>query len=205
MLYLVFLGVAFAADWPQWLRWGLIPPVLVLTWLLWPRTRHAAAPGVRVIRVTQLAYIGVLVLTFCVFFAFVGWPAGLWWLLLLPVVVLLWVERTRTTVTPEGLDLRTVFTSRHVEWSRVAGVRLPKRGFVRARLTDDSEVQLPAVSYDRLRELIAASGGRIPDVFAAAEEAIEERSAAERAAAANEPGEAGQASQAADPDRTGDA
>ncbi len=181
VLYLVFLAVAFALDWPQWLRWGVIPLVGVLSWLLWPRSPHGVEPGVRVIRVPQLAYIGVLVLTLCVFFAFVGWPAGLWWLLLLPVAVLLWVERTRTTVTPDGLELRSVFSSRSVEWSRVAGVRLPKRGFVRARLTDESEVTLPAVGYDRLRELIAASGGRIPDVFAQAEEAIREASAAERA------------------------
>lgn len=186
VLYLVFLAVAFALDWPQWLRWGVIPLVGVVTWLLWPRTPHGTVPGVRVIRVPQLAYIGVLVLTFCVFFAFVGWPAGLWWLLLLPVVVLVWVERTRTTVTPDGLELRTVFSSRSVEWARVAGVRLPKRGFVRARLTDESEVKLPAVGYDRLRELIAASGGRIPDVFAQAEEAIREQSAAERSAAADD-------------------
>ncbi|MFC3961234.1 PH domain-containing protein [Nocardia jiangsuensis] len=184
LLYLVFLAVAFALDWPHWLRWGVIPLVGVLSWLLWPRSPHGVEPGVRVIRVPQLAYIGVLVLTFCVFFAFVGWPAGLWWLLLLPVVVLAWVERTRTTVTPDGLELRTIFSSRSVEWSRVAGVRLPKRGFVRARLTDESEVKLPAVGYDRLRELIAASDGRIPDVFAQAEEAIREQSAAERAAAA---------------------
>ncbi|MFC8527008.1 PH domain-containing protein [Nocardia sp. NPDC057227] len=184
LLYLVFLAVAFALDWPQWLRWGVIPLVGVLSWLLWPRSPHGVEPGVRVIRVPQLAYIGVLILTFSVFFPFVGWPSLLWPLLLIPVVMLLWVERTRTTVTPEGLELRTVFTTKSVEWSRVAGVRLPKRGFVRARLTDESEVKLPAVGYDRLRELIAASDGRIPDVFAQAEEAIREQSAAERAAAA---------------------
>ncbi|MFC8047930.1 PH domain-containing protein [Nocardia sp. NPDC057353] len=189
VLYLVFLAAAFALDWPQWLRWGVIPLVGVLTWLLWPRSHRAAEPGVRVIRVPQLAYIGVLVLTFCVFFPFVGWPSLLWPLLLLPIVVLLWVERTRTTVTPEGLELRTVFGSRSVEWARVAGVRLPKRGAVRARLTDGSEVRLPAVGYDRLRELIAASDGRIPDVFAQAEEAIREQSAAERAAAAQDEAE----------------
>ncbi|WP_245721010.1 PH domain-containing protein [Nocardia pseudovaccinii] len=121
----------------------------------------------QVIRITQMAHLGVLVLLFCVFFAFVGWPIGLWWLLLLPVAAAVWIERTRTTVSEEGLDLRTVFGSRHLDWAQVAGVGIPKRGFVRAHLTDDTEVKLPAVSYDRLRDLIRASNGRIPDLFAA--------------------------------------
>lgn len=121
----------------------------------------------QVIRITQMAYLGVVVLLFCVFFAFVGWPIGLWWLLLLPVAAAVWIERTRTTVSEDGLDLRTVFGSRHLDWAQVAGVGIPKRGFVRAHLTDDTEVKLPAVSYDRLRDLIRASNGRIPDLFAA--------------------------------------
>lgn len=119
-----------------------------------------------VIRVTRLAFLGVFLLLMCVFFPIVGWPAGLWWLLVLPLAVLVWVLRTQTTVSPAGLDLRTVFGSRHIDWDRVRGLRIPKRGFVRAHLDDDTEVKLPAVSYDRLRELVEASGGRIPDPFA---------------------------------------
>ncbi|MFQ6395016.1 PH domain-containing protein [Nocardia sp. KC 131] len=137
-------------------------------------------PAAKVIRVTQLAYLGVLVLLFCVFFPFVGWPIALWWLLLIPVAVAVWIYRTRTTVSEGGLDLRTVFGSRHLDWSQVAGVTIPKRGFVRAHLTDDTDVKLPAVSYDRLRELIAASGGRIPDLFAAEAAAWEAKVRAEK-------------------------
>lgn len=122
---------------------------------------------VQVIRITQMAHLGVVVLLFCVFFAFVGWPIGLWWLLLLPVAAAVWIERTRTTVSEDGLDVRTVFGSRHLDWAQVAGVSIPKRGFVRAHLIDDNEVKLPAVSYDRLRDLIRAANGRIPDLFAA--------------------------------------
>ncbi|WP_245547291.1 PH domain-containing protein [Nocardia brevicatena] len=120
----------------------------------------------RVIRVPRLAFLGVFMLLLCVFFPIVGWPAGLWWLLLLPIVVSVWLLRTRTTVTPEGLRLRTMFGSRFVEWERIRGLRIPKRGFVRAHLDDDTEAKLPAVSYDRLRDLATASGGRIPDPFA---------------------------------------
>ncbi|BDT96608.1 hypothetical protein IFM12275_65840 [Nocardia sputorum] len=131
------------------------------------------------IRIPRLAFLGVFILLMCVFFPFVGWPAGLWWLLLIPVVVLAWVLRTQTAVSDAGLDLRTLFGSRHLDWAQVKGVRIPKRGYVRADLTDGTEVKLPAVSYDRLRDLAAFSGGRIPDPFAEPREPATEESTTE--------------------------
>jgi hypothetical protein len=119
-----------------------------------------------VIRTTRLSFLGVFILAMCVFFPIVGWPAGLFWLALIPLAVLIWLVRTQTTVSPAGLDLRSVFSSRHIDWAQVKGLSIPKRGFVRAHLDDDSEVPLPAVSYDRLRDLVDAAGGRIPDPFA---------------------------------------
>ncbi len=133
------------------------------------------------IRIPRLAFLGVFILLMCVFFPFVGWPAGLWWLLLIPVVVLAWVLRTQTTVSDAGLDLRTLFGSRHLDWAQVKGVRIPKRGYVRADLTDGTEAKLPAVSYDRLRDLAAASNGRIPDPFARPEEPAADSASTETA------------------------
>lgn len=130
----------------------------------------SAAAGHRtVIRVTQLAYLGVVVLALGVFLFVVGWPKLLWWLMLLPVAVVVWIARTRTVVSDDGLDLRRVFSSRHLDWEQIKGVSIPKRGYVRAHLADESVVSLPAVGYDRLRTLITASQGRLPDVFAAEE------------------------------------
>ncbi|MGW1852708.1 PH domain-containing protein [Nocardia elegans] len=120
----------------------------------------------RVIRIPRLAHLGVFILLFCAAFPFFGWPAVLWILFLIPAAVAWWVERSRTTVSTSGLDLRTIFGSRHLDWSQIQGLRIPKRGWVRAHLSDDSEVALPAVSYDRLKDLVAASDGRIPDPFA---------------------------------------
>ncbi|WP_332839134.1 PH domain-containing protein [Nocardia bovistercoris] len=120
------------------------------------------------IRVPRLALLGVVVLLLGVFFFVVGAPLLLGWLLVLPIAVAAWVLRTRTQVSESGLDLRTVFGSRHVDWSQVKGLRIPKRGFVRLHLDDDSEVRLPAVGYERLRDLIDASDGRIPDPYAVA-------------------------------------
>ncbi|WP_083884202.1 PH domain-containing protein [Nocardia higoensis] len=128
----------------------------------------SAAAGKRtVIRVTQLAYLGVVVLALGVFLFVVGWPKLLWWLMLLPVAVIVWIARTRTVVSDDGLDLRRVFSSRHLDWEQIKGVSIPKRGYVRAHLADESVVSLPAVGYDQLRKLITASDGRLPDVFAA--------------------------------------
>ncbi|MGW1740938.1 PH domain-containing protein [Nocardia sp. NPDC001965] len=123
------------------------------------------------IRTTRLSFLGVFLLAMCVFFPIVGWPAGLFWLAIIPIAVLVWIVRTQTTVSPGGLDLRSVFSSRHIDWAQVKGLSIPKRGFVRAHLDDDSEVPLPAVSYDRLRDLVDAAGGRIPDPFALPEAA----------------------------------
>ncbi|WP_280235520.1 PH domain-containing protein [Nocardia cyriacigeorgica] len=117
-------------------------------------------------------------LVLCVFFPFVGWPAAFWWLFALPIAVSVWILRTQTTVSGAGLDLRTVFGARHIDWARVRGIRIPKRGYIRVHLDDDSEAKLPAVTYDRLRELVDASGGRIPDPFAGPAEPIESDDAA---------------------------
>ncbi|MFE6920771.1 PH domain-containing protein [Nocardia sp. NPDC057663] len=182
--YLIFVVVGTVQEWSLGMRIGLLVPTAVVVWLLVPRKASTPTPGVHVIGVPRLAYIGVLVLAFCVFFPFVGWPAVLWWLLLLPVIAVYWVVRTHTTVSDAGLDLSSMFGKKHLDWAQVKGISIPKRGSVKARLADDSEVKLPAVGYDRLRELIDASGGRLPDVFAAAEQAEAERVAAERAAAA---------------------
>lgn len=179
--YLTFVVVGTVQDWSLGLRIGMLVPTAVVVWLLVPRKANTPTPGVHVIGVPRLAYIGVLVLAFCVFFPFVGWPAALWWLLLLPVIAVFWVARTHTTVSDAGLELSSMFGTKHLDWAQVKGISIPQRGSVKARLADDSEVKLPAVSYDRLRELIDASGGRLPDVFAAAEQAEAERVAAERA------------------------
>ncbi len=183
LAYLIFVVAGTVQDWSLGVRIGAIVPTAVIVWLLMPRRTNTPTPGVHVIGVPRLAYIGVLVLAFCVFFPFVGWPAVLWPLLLAPVIAVWWVVRTHTTVSESGLDLSSMTSKKHLDWARIKGISIPKRGSVRARLDDESEVKLPAVGYDRLRELIEASGGRLPDVFAAAEAAEAERLAAERAAA----------------------
>jgi hypothetical protein len=105
-------------------------------------------------------------LLFGVLFPIGGAPAALGWLLLLPALALAWVLRTQTTVGPDQLRLRRLLGSRTLDWAQIKGVRFPKYRFARAVLRDGSEVLLPAVDFDRLRELARYSGGRIPDPYA---------------------------------------
>lgn len=123
-----------------------------------------------VIRITRLSLLGVFMLLFGTLFPISGWPAGLWWLLALPLIALVWVLRTQTTLDAAEVRTRSLVGSRTVAWTQIKGVRFPRRGFARAVLVDDSEVKLPAVSFDRLPELAAYSGGRIDDPYAIPEE-----------------------------------
>ncbi|WP_460725563.1 PH domain-containing protein [Nocardia heshunensis] len=133
-------------------------------------TPESESDAGQVIRIPRLAHMGVFILLFCVAFPFFGWPQVLWVLFAIPLVVAIWVERTRTTVSDNGIDTRTLFGSRHVDWSDVKGLRIPKRGYLQVHLADDSDVTLPAVGYGQLATLVAASNGRIPDPFAEPEE-----------------------------------
>lgn len=136
-----------------------------------PQSHSASAlsndqgPEQYVIRITRLSLLGVAMLLFGVIFPISGAPAALSWLLLLPAVALAWVLRTQTTVTAEGLRLRSLVRSRRLEWAQIQGVRFPRGGFAKAVLQDGSEVRLPAVDFARLRELARHSGGHIPDPY----------------------------------------
>jgi len=132
---------------------------------------HTGTPADRgpgpahVIRINRLTLVAVALLACGASFPAFGWPAALGWVLLLPLAALYWVLRVQTTVSATGLHTRDVFGSRTLRWAEVKGVRFPKRGFARADLTGGTEITLPAVSFDRLRELAAASQGHIPDPY----------------------------------------
>lgn len=136
-------------------------------------TPEAGSDTGRVIRIPRLAHLGVFLALFCVAFPFFGAPKVLWFLFVIPIVLAVWVERTRTTVSDNGIDTRTLFGSRHLDWADVRGLKIPKRGYLRLHLADDTDVTLPAVGYDRLPDLVAASNGRIPDPFIEPENADE--------------------------------
>ena len=94
-------------------------------------------------------------------FAF-GAP-GLYAIYLVPIGLVAWVLRTRTTADADGLVVRRVFSRRVLPWTSLKGLRLTTRSGVRAVLVDDTEVALPAVRIRHLPALALISGGRLDD------------------------------------------
>ncbi len=51
-------------------------------------------------------------LLFAVSFPIFGWPVAFSWLLILPIIAVYLVARLRTTVSPDGLEVRSTFSKR---------------------------------------------------------------------------------------------
>jgi len=115
-----------------------------------------------VFRVTPLATLGTLVLAVCALPFATGAP-WFWLVYLVPVAVVVWVLRRRTTVDGESVTVRGLLRSRRVPWSEISALRLGRKSRVRAVLTDGDELPLPAIHVRDLPALAAASGGRVPD------------------------------------------
>ena len=112
-------------------------------------------PSRLTIAVTLVAVVGGLPLLLTVPY--------FWLLLVVPVAIIVWVLRTRTTVDPDSLTVRTVASSRSVRWDDVRGLRLGKHASVNAVLADDTELTLAAVKVRDLPVLSLASAGRVAD------------------------------------------
>ncbi|WP_338892880.1 PH domain-containing protein [Rhodococcus sovatensis] len=135
---------------------------------------HTPDPSQQVIRLPRLALVGVALLAFGVAFPAMSWPAAFGWLFVIPIAVAVWVLRVRTVVGPDGLAMRRVLGSDSVRWDEVRGIHFPDRRWARVVLDDKSEKSLPLVRFEHLPLLAEASGGRIPDPYAAAAAAADE-------------------------------
>jgi hypothetical protein len=126
-------------------------------------------PSRLLFRVPATAVLAALLLAVAaVPFAF-GAP-GFYVIFLVPIGLIVWVLRYRTTADAAGLTVRRVLTRRALPWSSLKGLRLTKRAGVRAVLTDDTEVALPAVRTRHLPALALVSGGRLNDPLASLSE-----------------------------------
>ncbi|EIE97903.1 PH domain-containing protein [Saccharomonospora glauca] len=115
-----------------------------------------------VFRVPGTALIGVLMLFMCMF-PFAAALPYLLVLLLVPIVLAVWIVRTRTTATREGLTVRTLLGTRDVPWDAIKGFTITPKSTVVAVLTDDTTVPLPSVRTRHLPVLSLVSEGRVPD------------------------------------------
>ena len=86
-----------------------------------------------------------------------------WLIYLVPVGIVGWVLRRRTTVDEDAVTVRGLLRSRRVPWSEISSLRLGQKSRVSAVLSDGAELPLPAVHVRDLPVLAAASGGRVPD------------------------------------------
>ncbi|MGH3786350.1 MAG: PH domain-containing protein [Pseudonocardiaceae bacterium] len=108
------------------------------------------------------ALIGVFGLIVCMTPVAFGVP-GLRVLYVLPLVLAIWLVRSRTVVDRETLVARRVWGSQRIAWSDLAGLRVDDRSRIRAVVRGGEEVGLPAVRARHLPLLAAMSGGRLPD------------------------------------------
>jgi hypothetical protein len=109
---------------------------------------------------TRSALLPVVVLAMCLLpvASFAPWTPLV---LLVPVTVAAWVLRTGVDVDDDGLTVRTLFGSRRVAWSEVAGIRVAERGELWLVRTVGTEVRLPALRARDLPRLAQLSGGRL--------------------------------------------
>jgi hypothetical protein len=120
-----------------------------------------------VFRTSPLAVLGAVAIAFCFTpVAFAG--PFLWLVYLIPIAMVVWVLRVRTTADADAVAVRKVVGGRRVPWSEISSLRLgPRRrlsgGRVSAVLSDGAELPLPAVGLRDLPQLAAVSGGRLPD------------------------------------------
>jgi hypothetical protein len=113
-----------------------------------------------VFRIPPLTILGAVLLAVCATPVAFGAP-WFWLVYLLPVAVVVWVLRVRTTVDSDALTVRRLVGSRRVPWSEIRSLHLRDKGGVRAVLTDGAELPLPSVRVRDLPQLAAASGGHL--------------------------------------------
>lgn len=84
-------------------------------------------------------------------------------LYLIPIGMVAWVLRVRTTVDADAIVARGALRTRRVAWGDVTALHLRTRSRVSAVLDNGSELPLPAVRVRDLPLLAMMSGGRLPD------------------------------------------
>lgn len=125
-----------------------------------------------VFRIPPLAVLAAVVLAVCALPFATGAP-WLWLVYVVPVGIVVWVLRRRTTVDGEAVTVRGLLRSRRVPWDDISSLRLGQKSRVSAVLSDGAELPLPAVHVRDLPAFAAASGGRLPDPAASSSTATE--------------------------------
>jgi hypothetical protein len=86
----------------------------------------------------------------------------LWLVYLVPVGIVVWVLRNRTTADADGLTARSTFTSKTLRWEDLVSLKLDGSR-VSAVDSEGNATSLPGVRVRHLSLLSSVSGGRVPD------------------------------------------
>lgn len=123
-----------------------------------PSREHVIA----IVMMTGIALIGI------------AWaPLYLGWVLILPILGLVWVYRASTSVGGDGIAIEYLFRKNvHVGWEDLAGVSF-RGSKALAATTSGEEHPMPGVTFNSLPALSEASRGRITDVITGADEAAD--------------------------------
>jgi hypothetical protein len=142
-----------------------------------------------VFRIPRTSFMAIALLTICVTPIALGEIPYLQWLYVFPIVLAVFVIRTRTIATREGLATRTMFGHRDVPWSALKGLAITKRARVQAVLKDDTKVPLPTVRTRHLPVLSLVSEGLVADPSGLLDAGDVTAKAAEKAQPEAAPGE----------------
>ncbi|WP_156994033.1 PH domain-containing protein [Pseudonocardia acaciae] len=125
--------------------------------------------GPVVFRISPLGLIAVVTLAVCVMPVAVS-ARGMLVLFLIPIGLVYWIVRVRTTVDADAVVARGILHTRRVAWTDITALRLRTRSRVSAVLANGAELPLPAVHVRDLPLLSSVSGGRLPDPSPASKE-----------------------------------
>ncbi|HEY2298412.1 MAG TPA: PH domain-containing protein [Jatrophihabitans sp.] len=81
---------------------------------------------------------------------------------LIPIVAAVFIARTATFASPNGLRVRAAFGSRTLSWEQVRGLSVT--GNAVYAVVDDGSVRLPCVGTKDLATISKVSGGRLPKI-----------------------------------------
>lgn len=115
-----------------------------------------------IFRIPGANFIAIFLLAVCMTPLATTVP-GLAVLYIVPIALTVWVLRVRTVATANGLSVRTLLRTRELPWDAISGLALTSGSRVRAVLSDESQVWLPAVRPRNLPVLSLVSGGRFAD------------------------------------------
>lgn len=121
-----------------------------------------------VIRISPVAHLASAFLAFALLTAgsFAG-AAAMLALMAIPVLASAAIERLRTVAEPDTVTARGLLKSRTIRWTQIEGLEFTRGRWARARLTDESTLVLPAVTFSTLPRLTAVSRGRVPNPYRA--------------------------------------